>query len=189
MNIQHLKTFCIVAKTGSFTKASKILYLTQPAVTAQIKSLESYLGVILFERNRVSKKTSLTYEGEKLLTYAERIFALIDEMEIALEEMKTLHQGGKVAIGTTAVIGIYFLPQIFRQFRIQYPEVVIDNRIGNSQKILEMILASFQLAEVFCFNLISNEKPVLSQRSSYETISPSSSSLSRTLTYVSRSNP
>ena len=142
MNIQHLKTFYTVAKTGSFTKASKTLYLTQPAVTAHIKLLESYLGVTLFERDRVSKKTSLTYEGEKLLTYVERIFALIDEMKIAIEEMKTLHKGGKVVVGTTAVVGIYLLPQIFRQFRVQYPEVVIDNRIGNSRRILEMILAS-----------------------------------------------
>ncbi len=141
-NIQHLKTFCTIAKTGSFTKASKLLYLTQPAVTAHIKSLESCLGVRLFERNRVSKKTSLTYEGEKLLTYAERIFALLDEMEIAIEEMKTVHKGGKVVIGTTAVIGIYLLPQIFRQFRAQYPEIVLDNRIGNSQEVLDMILES-----------------------------------------------
>ncbi|MDY0091607.1 MAG: LysR family transcriptional regulator [Candidatus Vecturithrix sp.] len=142
MTLQHLKTFYTVAKTGSFTKASAALCLTQPAVTAHIKSLESYLGALLFERNRVMHKIALTYQGEKLLMYVERIFALIDEMEIAFKEMKTLHKGGKVAIGTTAVIGIYVLPSIFRQFRAQYPEITLDNRIGNSQSILNMVLAS-----------------------------------------------
>ncbi len=142
MNIRHLKTFYTIAKAESFTGAARALYLTQPAVTAQIKSLESYLGVTLFKRDRVSKKTTLTYEGETLLTYAERIFALLDEMKTEFEEMKTLHKGGKVVIATTAVIGIYLLPSIFRQFRSQYPGIVIDNRIGNSQWVLEMVLES-----------------------------------------------
>jgi DNA-binding transcriptional LysR family regulator len=142
MNIQHLKTFYTIAKTESFTGASRALHLTQPALSAHIKSLESHLGVTLFERNRVSKKCTPTYEGEMLLVYAERIFALLDEMKIEFEEMKTLHKGGKVSIATTAVIGIYFLPPIFRQFRAQYPGVVIDNRIGNSRWVLDMLLES-----------------------------------------------
>ena len=142
MTIQHLKTFYTIAKTESFTGAARALHLTQPALSAHIRSLESCLGVSLFERNRVSKKTTLTYEGELLLSYAERIFAVLDEMKIEFEEMKTLHKGGKVSIATTAVIGIYFLPPIFRQFRAQYPEIVIDNRIGNSQWVLDMILES-----------------------------------------------
>lgn len=142
MNIQHLKTFYTIAKTESFTKAARALYLTQPAVTAHIKSLEVYLGVTLFERNRVSKKTTLTYEGEILLTYAERMFALIDELKTTFEEVNTLHKGGKIVIATTSVIGIYLLPPIFRQFRSQYPEIIIDNPIGNSQWVLDMVLAS-----------------------------------------------
>ena len=142
MNFQHLKTFSTIARTGSFTKASHILCLTQPAVTAHIKSLESLLQVRLFVRDRVSKKTSLTYEGEMLLTYTNRIFAVIDEMEITFEEIKSLHKGGKVVVGTTAVIGIYFLPSRFQQFRAQYPGIMIDNQIGNSQWVLEKVLAS-----------------------------------------------
>lgn len=142
MTLQHLKTFSTIARTGSFTKAAHILCLTQPAVTAHIKSLESHLQVRLFERDRVSKKTSLTYEGEMLLVYTERVFAVVDEMETSFEEMRTLHKGGKVAIGTTAVIGIYFLPSRFRQFRSQYPGIMLDNRIGNSQWVLERVLAS-----------------------------------------------
>lgn len=142
MNTQHLKTFYTIAKTESFTKAARALYLTQPAVTAHIKSLEAYLGAKLFERNRISKRTTLTYEGEILLTYAERMFALIDELETTFEEVNALHKGGRVVIATTSVIGIYLLPPIFRQFRSQYPGIVIDNPIGNSQQVLDMVLAS-----------------------------------------------
>lgn len=142
MTLQHLKTFSTIARIGSFTKAAHILCLTQPAVTAHIKALESHLQVRLFERDRVSKKTSLTYEGKMLLTYTERIFAVLDEMGTTFEDIKHLHKGGKVAIGTTAVIGIYFLPSRFRQFRLQYPGIIIDNRIGNSQWVLERVLAS-----------------------------------------------
>ena len=142
MNFLHLKTFYTIAKTESFTGAARSLHLTQPAVSAHIKALEADLEVTLFERNRVSKKTTPTYEGEMLLEYAERIFALLDEMKTGFEEIKTLHRGGKVSIATTAVIGIYFLPPIFRQFRSQYPGVVIDNRIGNSRWALDMLLES-----------------------------------------------
>ncbi len=142
MYFQHLKTFYTIAKTESFTGAARALHLTQPAVSTHIKSLESHLGVALFERNRVSKKTTPTYEGEILLGYAERIFALLDEIKTEFEEMRTLHKVGKVSIATTAVFGIYLLPPIFRQFRIQYPGIIIDNRIGNSHWVLDMLLES-----------------------------------------------
>ncbi|PIE35587.1 hypothetical protein CSA56_03655 [candidate division KSB3 bacterium] len=142
MNIHYLKTFFTIARTESFTGAARALHLTQPAVSAHIKSLESSLKVRLFERNRASKKTTLTYEGEILLEYTERIFALLDEMETGFNEMKTLYKGGRVSIATTAVIGIYFLPPIFRQFRAKYPGIVIDNRIGNSRSVLDMVLES-----------------------------------------------
>jgi DNA-binding transcriptional LysR family regulator len=142
MNFQHLRTFATIARTGSFTKAAHTLCLTQPAVTAQIKLLESELQVRLFERDRVSKKTSLTYEGETLLTYTDRVFAVLHELEATFEDVRKLHKGGKVSIGATAVIGIYFLPSRFRQFRTQYPGVIIDNRIGNSREIMEKVLAS-----------------------------------------------
>ncbi len=142
MNFQHLRTFAAIVRTGSFTKAANSLCLTQPAVTAHIKSLESLLEVRLFERDRVLKKTSLTYEGETLLAYIDRIFAVLHELEATFEDVKTLHKGGKVSIGATAVIGIYFLPSRFRQFRAQYPGIMIDNRLGNSREILEQVLTS-----------------------------------------------
>ena len=142
MNFQHLKTFATIARTGSFTKAAGSLCLTQPALTAHIKSLESELQVRIFERDRISKKTLLTYEGETLLAYTDRIFAVIQELEATFEDVRKLHTGGKVAIGATAVIGIYFLPARFRQFRSHYPGVMIDNRIGNSREILEKVLTS-----------------------------------------------
>ena len=73
MNIEQLNAFHKIAKAGSFTKAADELFLTQPAVSQQIKALESFFGIRLFERSR-NKKVQLTREGETLLSYTDRLF-------------------------------------------------------------------------------------------------------------------
>lgn len=137
MNIDHLRAFYNVAKYRSFTAAAKALYLTQPAITVQIQSLERNLGVRLF--NRIRKKVSLTHEGESLLSYAEKVFSLIEEMKIFFEDIKGLYQG-KIIICATAVMGIYFLPSVITRFNKLYPGIEIYNTIGNSQEVTNMVL-------------------------------------------------
>jgi len=137
MNVDHLKAFQKVAATGSFTKAARELFLTQSAVSQQIRTLENEIGGKLFDRS--GRKILLTGEGEVLLTYAERLFDLHEEIETLFGGLRTLGKG-KVAVGATAVIGTYFMPSVISAYHRQYPGIEIDLRMGNSEQILRMVL-------------------------------------------------
>ena len=86
MSDRRLHVFHAVAKQMSFTKAAEVLFMTQPAVTFQIKQLEEYYNARLFERGH--GKISLTPAGDVVLDYAERILALTAELETRLKEMR-----------------------------------------------------------------------------------------------------
>jgi len=86
MEIHQVKAFVTVARIGHLTRAAQVLCVTQPAVTAQIKALESSLGVALFERQ--AGRMTLTREGEKLLTGAENLLAAVSQMQGAAREMQ-----------------------------------------------------------------------------------------------------
>lgn len=137
MKIDHLKTFHKAATVGSFTKAARELFLTQSAVSQQIRALEEEIGGRLFERS--GKGIHLSREGEILLTYSVRLFDLHEEITALFGSLKTL-QRGKIAVGATAVIGTYFMPSVISAYHRQYPGIEIDLRMGNSEEILRMIL-------------------------------------------------
>ncbi len=140
MNFNQLRIFYSVAKNSSVTLAAKELFLTQPAVSIQIHLLEEDNNVKLF--NRSGKGITITEEGRLLLSYAERVFNLSDEMEEALRQMKSLDRG-KLKIGSSRTIGSYYLPQLFEIFKLKYPHIEIQMDISNSSRVIEEIL-SFQ---------------------------------------------
>jgi DNA-binding transcriptional LysR family regulator len=137
MKVEQIKAFHKVAATGSFTKAARELFLTQSAVSQQIRTLENEIGGRLFDRS--GKNIRLTGEGEVLLTYAERLFDLHEEIETLFGSLSTL-QKGKIAVGATAVIGTYFMPAVISAYHRQYPGIDIDLRMGNSDQIQHMII-------------------------------------------------
>lgn len=137
MKIDQLKAFHKVACTGSFTKAADDLFLTQPAVSQQIKSLEAAFGIRLFDRS--NKQVRLSSEGEILLTYTERLFNLFAEIELLFDQIGDLRKG-KISLGSTAVLGTYFLPRIIGRFSKRYPGIEIDLRMGNSQQVHNWLL-------------------------------------------------
>ncbi len=141
MNIKLLKAFYHVVTEKSFTNAAKKLFLTQPAISAQIQVLENDLGVKLLRRDKKTKEILLTAEGELLLGYVEKLFVLLDEMEATFKEMKTEKQN-TVNIGTTTVYGAYFFPDILRAYVQKYPKIRMNNFIGNSHEILQLLLKS-----------------------------------------------
>ncbi|MFH1017156.1 MAG: LysR family transcriptional regulator [Pseudomonadota bacterium] len=137
MNVDHLKAFQKVAATGSFTKSARELFLTQSAVSQQIRALEDEIGGKLFDRS--GRKIRLAAKGEALLAYSERLFDLHDEIETLFGSLKTLKKG-KIAVGATAVIGTYFMPAVISAYHRRYPGIEIDLRMGNSEQILRMIM-------------------------------------------------
>jgi DNA-binding transcriptional LysR family regulator len=134
MNIDHLKAFHRVALTGSFTKAAKSLYLTQPAVSQQVQLLENSLGIKLFDRQK--KRVRLTDEGEVLLSYTDKLFNLYDEILNLFQSQQKLERG-KIAIGSTNVMGTYYLPRAMGIYNSLYPGIEIELRLGNSDYVID----------------------------------------------------
>ena len=138
MKIDQLKSFHQVAVTGSFTQAARELFLTQPAISQQIRTLEHTLGATLFDRT--GKRAVLTGEGEILLSHTERLFDIYNEIEMLFGHLHNLEKG-KITIGSTAVLGTYFLPKMIGRYSKEYPGIDIDMRMGNSHKVTSMLIA------------------------------------------------
>ncbi len=134
MDIHHLKIFFEACNEKSFTKAAKKLYISQSAVSIQIKKLESTLGLQLIERN--SKNFKLTFAGKELFKMSRDIFEKISRME---NEMKKIlqYKKGKISIGATHNIGEPVLPRIMIEFRKIYPEIEFDLYIKNKESLVK----------------------------------------------------
>jgi DNA-binding transcriptional LysR family regulator len=137
MNIDQIRAFHKVASTGSFTRAARELFVTQPAVSQEIKALETSLGIKLFDRS--GKNVRMTADGEVLLSYALQLFALHEEMESLFGRSRNL-QHGQIKLGSTALMGTYFLPKIIGRFNRRYPGIEIDLQMGNSDQVMHLVL-------------------------------------------------
>src|SRR6185503_4876682 len=127
---RRLQVFHAVAKHLSFTKAAETLFMTQPAVTFQIKQLEEHLNTRLFDR--AQGRIALTPAGQVALDYAERILALSAELDTRLKEMSG-HAAGPLLIGACV------LPQLIGKFKAQYPCVVPTLFVGNSEAVQDRV--------------------------------------------------
>ncbi|HEY2492444.1 MAG TPA: LysR family transcriptional regulator [Paenibacillus sp.] len=117
MNISQLETLLTISKTMSFRKAGELLNLTQPAVSAQIKSLEDEFKTVLVDRNQ---PVTLTDRGDVFLEHAERILSIVEELKQRLSDLNQTPQG-HIVLGTTTSIAIQMLPRVLSYFQDQFP--------------------------------------------------------------------
>ena len=129
---RRLQVFHAVAKHLSFTKAAEALFMTQPAVTFQIRQLEEQFDTRLFDR--ASGRITLTPAGILALQYAERILGLSSELDTRLKEL-TGHVAGPLLIGASMTIGEYLLPQLIGEFKVRFPAIVPRMFIANSEQV------------------------------------------------------
>lgn len=129
---RRLQVFHAVARQQSFTRAAETLFMTQPAVTFQIKQLEEQYSTRLFERRHGS--VTLTPAGELVLSYAERILALSDELDTRLSEI-TGEMRGPLMVGASTTIAEFLLPRVLGEFNALYPQVRARLIVGNSENI------------------------------------------------------
>jgi DNA-binding transcriptional LysR family regulator len=140
----RIRVFRAVARQLNFSRAAEELFLTQPAVTQQIKTLEEELRVPLFYR--AGGHISLTAAGNALLPIAEKMKALSDEAVLAVAEAHG-QKAGALSLGASQTIGQYLLPAFVAGFLDENPNVRITARSGNSDSILEALVAQdIQLA-------------------------------------------
>ena len=139
----RLKVFRAVAKHLNFHKAAEQLFLTQPAVTLQIKALESDLGVRLFDR--AGGRVSLTRQGSILLGYTNRLAAMVSEAEreLGCDDSKV---SGALSLGVSTTIAQYVLARLLRAFLAEHPLIDLTLHSGNTGEIVRLLLdAKFSL--------------------------------------------
>lgn len=133
---RRLQVFHAVAKHLSFTKAAEALFMTQPAVTFQIRQLEEQLNTRLFDR--AQGRITLTSAGAIALEYADRILALSAELDSRMKELSG-QLAGPLLIGASTTIADFLLPQILGEFKARYPAVVPRLFVANSEAVQERI--------------------------------------------------
>lgn len=130
MEFNSLKAFIAVAESASFTEASEQLFLTQPAVSKRIATLEEELGAPLFDR--VGRTVTLTEAGETLLPRARHILDEVKESRQAITNLSG-EVAGELSFGTSHHIGLHRLPPILRAFNQAHPQVELDIHFYDSE--------------------------------------------------------
>src|SRR2546421_3345092 len=136
MGVRRLQVFHAVAKHLSFTRAAEALFMTQPAVTFQIKQLEEQFNTRLFDR--AHGRIMLTAAGAVALEYAERMLALSNELETRMKELSG-QLAGPLLIGASMTIGEYVLPRLIGEFKGRFPAVVPTLFVGNSEAVQDRV--------------------------------------------------
>ena len=139
LNFNQLRVFYVAAKHLNFTRAAGELCISQPAVTAQVKSFEAFCNLKLFQKR--GRKLHLTNEGQALFEYADHVFGHEKEIENAIEEMLKLERG-MLRLGTTKAYARYFMPVLLSKFHRTYPSIKINLDEGSS---MDMILSLVSL--------------------------------------------
>lgn len=136
IDISKLKTFVVVAELGSFSKASEVLYITQPAVTQQIKALENIVGARLFQRH--GGRIVLTDEGKRIYEIAKD---LLVNYESLMEEMSKIKSYFKdtLLFGISTTLSEYRVPELVVEFHQQFPNTTFRILVDNSQHIEEAL--------------------------------------------------
>lgn len=138
MEDHKLKVFCTVAETKSFSKASEIIHLTQPAVSLLIQAIEEIYETKLFDRT--SNTVTLTPAGEVLYKYAKEILNLYAAAEKNIGEMTGLVKGS-ISVGASTTIANYLLPGVIADFKKTHPKIKVHLLVGNTKRIVEFLNA------------------------------------------------
>lgn len=135
ITLRQLKVFERVARHLSFTRAAEELYLTQPAVSMQIKQFEETVGLPLFER--LGKKIYLTRAGEELYRLSRTIAQQLDEAEQLVEELKGT-DGGRLLVAVASTVH-YFGIRLLAEFCRRYPKVRVSFKVTNRKGLLKQL--------------------------------------------------
>lgn len=137
MDIDQLKTFVEVSRQKSFSRAAEKLHVTQPSISAQIRSLETFLGQRLFERG--GGKVTLTAAGRVFEPFAENTLSRLNHMVLTLADLERMPRGA-LTVSANDSTALYVLPVFFSKFRKQYPRVALNIVRAERSRSLELVL-------------------------------------------------
>jgi DNA-binding transcriptional LysR family regulator len=137
-SMHALALFLAVVEYGSMTAAAEAEGISQPAISTQIKGLESYYGAALLQRT--GRGVVPTATGEVVAGYTRRVIGLVDELGRAVGDLEGLRTG-RLVIGASSTVGEQLLPDHLGRFHAAYPGVALEVRIGNTGEITAAVLA------------------------------------------------
>ena len=137
INLHHLRLFAAIVENGGFTKAARVLRLSQPAISKSLTELEKQLHVSLIERS--GKSFVLTEAGRALYARAGELFGVEREAERELRELRGLKRGA-LRVGASTTIATYILPAYLGRFRTRHPGVRIQAVNANTRRVLKLLL-------------------------------------------------
>ncbi len=132
ITFRQLRVFAEVAKQLSFVRAAEALHLSPPAVTMQVKELESALDLPLFDRQ--GRKVALTTAGEYYLVYARRLLATLKDADDAMARFRKL-ETGVLTVGLVSTAK-YFVPRLLARFREEHPGIDLRLRVSQNREQL-----------------------------------------------------
>ncbi|HEV2393665.1 MAG TPA: LysR family transcriptional regulator [Verrucomicrobiae bacterium] len=137
LDSRHLRTFCLLVRTGSFTQAARELHVTQSGVSYSIKALENDIGCRLLDR--LGKKVVPTQAGEQLLQHATRI---LNEMDTARESIARLGKWGhgRLRLGASTTACQHLIPPVLREFKESFPDHAISLEPGDTPELVAALL-------------------------------------------------
>jgi DNA-binding transcriptional LysR family regulator len=136
LTLQQLRLFESVSRLGSYTRAAEELFITQPAVSIQIKRLEEQVGLPLFEQ--VGRKTFPTTAGKAVYAASLDIINRVEDLKSSIEELKGVVKGTlQMSVVTTAK---YFLPKLLGSFLQLYPDVEPKLKFTNRERVIERLM-------------------------------------------------
>ncbi|HWE53031.1 MAG TPA: LysR family transcriptional regulator [Bryobacteraceae bacterium] len=149
MTVTQLECFLSIARTRNFGRAADQLGKTQPALSVQVRRLETDLGITLFER--FGRQVRVTGAGEILVPHAERILAEVKESRTRMLEVKGGNLG-VVRIGVLPTVAAYFLPDVLAAFKAAFPEVIIILREESRTALLLPLIRDNEIDLAFALD-------------------------------------
>jgi DNA-binding transcriptional LysR family regulator len=137
MDLDQLRTFLEIVRLKSFSKAAQTCFRTQPAISAQVRQLEQELGTALFER--LGTRIALTPAGRIFADYAEQILDLKRQAVDTINELERTPKG-ELIIAANEATCIYVLPEVFSEYKKQFPNVQIQVERSYGSAIVEAIV-------------------------------------------------
>lgn len=137
MDIDQLRSLCFIAEEKSFSGAAQRMFITQPAISMQIKALEEEVGRVLLDRSK--KEIYLTEEGEILYKHAKSVFNELEHANNEIDELQRLVRG-QLTIGCSDTVSSYLLPRIISGYIEKYPDIEITVQNRPSPHIIKMVL-------------------------------------------------
>lgn len=137
MDFDQLETFLEVARLSSFSRAAERRFRTQPAISAQIRALEEEVGARLLDRS--GGKVAVTAAGKVFQRYAEETLEQRRVVLIALAEMDRVPRG-EIVVAANEGTCLHILPEVFAEFKRQYPDVAVNVKRLEHAKILESVI-------------------------------------------------